>query len=77
MTEKQHGDPLFDVDDAKAGSSDPSRRFREQEVSDEERESIEKARERRLADENRPDNAEVDNTKREFDSGQGKFVDDA
>ncbi len=48
--------------DGSAGSSDPSAAFREMEVSDEERAEIEAERDRRLAPENRPENAEVDNT---------------
>jgi hypothetical protein len=57
--EEEHADD--DVEGA-AGSSDPSAAFRDIEVSDEEREEIEAERERRLAPENRPDHAEVDNT---------------
>jgi len=48
--------------DGSAGSSDPSERFREIQPSEEELREIEEERERRLAPENRPDNAEVDNT---------------
>jgi hypothetical protein len=45
------------------------------EVSEEEQQEIEEERERRLASENRPENAEVDNTSREFDSSIGQFTD--
>ncbi len=36
---------------------------------------IEEERERRLADENRPDGAEIDNTGRDFDPEHGMFED--
>ncbi len=49
-------------DEAEQGSADPTEKFREIEVSDEEREEIEAERERRLDPDNRPENAEVDNT---------------
>lgn len=45
-----------------AGTSDPSQAFREIHPSEEEVAEIEEERERRLAPENRPDNAEIDNT---------------
>ncbi len=45
-----------------AGSADPSEVFRENPPSEEEAAEIEAERERRLAPENRPENAEVDNT---------------
>ena len=45
-----------------AGRADPSEVFRENPPSDEEVAEIEEERKRRLAPENRPDNAEVDNT---------------
>jgi hypothetical protein len=47
--------------------SDPS--------SDEEIEQIQQEREERLDPDNRPDNAEVDNTDREFDERLGRFTD--
>ena len=46
-----------------AGTADPSEAFRENPPSDEEVAEIEEERKRRLAPENRPDNAEVDNTR--------------
>ena len=49
-------------DGEQGGTADPSERFREIEVSDEERAEIEEERERRLHPDNRPSNAEVDNT---------------
>ena len=58
------------------GSADPSRRFREQEISEEERQQVEKERERRLDPDNRPEMAEVDNTHRDFDPEKGEFVDE-
>lgn len=45
-----------------AGTADPSRFFREHPPTDDEVAEIEAERQRRLAPENRPDNAEVDNT---------------
>ncbi|GAA1137195.1 hypothetical protein [Nocardioides aquiterrae] len=36
---------------------------------------VEREREERLAPENRPDDAEVDNTDRDFDETKGKFTD--
>lgn len=45
-----------------AGTADPSEKFRQIEVSDEERREIEEERERRLDPDNRPPNTEIDNT---------------
>ncbi len=39
-------------------------------------EEVEAEREQRLAPENRPENAEVDNTQRDFDVEKGMFTDD-
>ena len=44
------------------GTADPGEKFREIKPSEDEVAEIEEERERRLAPENRPDNAEVDNT---------------
>jgi hypothetical protein len=62
-----------DSDDV-IGTSDPSKVFRETEVSDEERAAIAEERERRLDPANRPEGAEVDNTDRKV--VDGRFVDD-
>jgi len=51
-----------DDTEGSAGTADPSAVFRENPPSEEEVAEIEAERERRLAPENRPDNAEVDNT---------------
>ena len=51
-------------DEQKAGSADPSKRFREMDVSEEEQREIAEERERRLDPDNRPEGAEVDNTQR-------------
>jgi len=51
-----------DQDPESGGSADPTKRFREQKPSEEEIAEIEAERERRLDPDNRPDNAEVDNT---------------
>jgi hypothetical protein len=44
------------------------------EISDEEREQLENERQERLDPENRPENAEVDNTGREFDVEKNDFT---
>lgn len=51
-----------DEREGSAGRADPSAAFRDKRPSDEEIAEIEAERERRLAPENRPANAEVDNT---------------
>ena len=51
-----------EADEAAAGTADPTEAFRENPPSEEEVREIEEERERRLAPENRPENAEVDNT---------------
>lgn len=45
-----------------AGTSDPSEKFRQMEVSEEEIREIEEERKRRLDPDNRPANSEIDNT---------------
>lgn len=45
-----------------------------QQPSEEEIKEIEEERERRLDPENRPANAEVDNTQRDFDPEEGEFT---
>ena len=81
-TGQQAGDPASDggsildggIDtDARAGRSqgiDP-----EAEPDEETQQEIEQTREERLAPENRPDGAEVDNTQRTFDTDRGMFTD--
>ena len=49
-------------DGSEQGTSDPSEKFRQMEVTEEEQAEIEEERQRRLDPDNRPDNAEVDNT---------------
>ena len=56
---EQHAD---EEQEGAAGTADPSAVFRENPPSDDEVAEIEAERERRLAPENRPENAEVDNT---------------
>ena len=46
------------------------------EVSEQDVEEIEAEREKRLAADNRPENAEVDNTQRTFDPETGMFTDE-
>jgi hypothetical protein len=55
--ERRHGD-----DDGAGGRADPSEIFRERRPDEDEVREIEAERERRLDPENRPENAEVDNT---------------
>ncbi len=64
-----------EVDPEAKGTADPTAKFREMDIPDEEVEQIEKERKERLAEENRPENAEVDNTQREFDPTTGQFKD--
>ncbi len=45
------------------------------ELSDEKKKQIEQEREERLAEENRPEGAEIDNTERTFDDEAGMFTD--
>lgn len=59
--EKWH-EEYADQDPESGGSADPTKRFREMKPSAEEIAEIEAERERRLHPDNRPDNAEVDNT---------------
>lgn len=58
--------------EGQAGSADPSKRFREMEISEEEQREIAEERERRLDPANRPENSEVDNTHRTFEDGEFK-----
>ncbi len=46
-----------------------------EDLSEEEHKQIEEERRERLDPDNRPDNAEVDNTDREFDPISGQFTD--
>lgn len=69
-------DQKYDVpEEAATGSSDPGKKFREMDVPEEEAAEIERTRQERLAPENRPENAEVDNTQRTFDPARGEFTD--
>ena len=65
-----------DQEDTSSGNSNPDVTTTEQDdgLSDEEREQLEKERQERLDPENRPVNAEVDNTGREFDSEKEDFT---
>ncbi|ROR89890.1 hypothetical protein [Nocardioides aurantiacus] len=47
----------------------------ESEPDEDTKQEMEEERERRLDPENRPDNAEIDNTQRDFDVDRGKFTD--
>lgn len=67
---------VYVVEDAEAaGTADPTAKFREEQPSEEEIEQIERERAERLDPENRPPNAEVDNTQRTFDPAKGDFID--
>lgn len=69
--------PRFESEEGVAGTADPSKKFREMDVSEEEKAEIENTREQRLDPENRPEGAEVDNTDRTFDPETGGFRDSA
>lgn len=64
------------AEEGSAGTSDPSKRFRENPPDEDEQKEIEEERERRLDPENRPEGSEVDNTPRTFDDEEWKFEDD-
>jgi hypothetical protein len=64
------------AEEGSAGSSDPSKRFRENPPDEDEQKEIAEERERRLDPENRPEGSEVDNTPRTFDDKEWKFEDD-
>jgi hypothetical protein len=69
------------MSDAPDDKSDPAEQDTDEqktgdELSDEEKQSMEKEREERLDPDNRPDNAEIDNTDRTFDARSGQFTDD-
>ena len=64
-----------DPDDAQEGAEGAKKAMTEEPPEDEVKE-IEEERERRLDPENRPNNAEVDNTQRDFDFEEGEFTDD-
>ena len=62
-TVEEFGRQSADEDtEGSAGTADPSEKFREIQPSEEEVREIEEERRRRLAPENRPDHAVVDNT---------------
>ena len=62
------------MSDSDQGSPDVTTSDVEADISDEEREQLEKEREERLDPENRPVNAMVDNTGREFDNETEDFT---
>ncbi|VXB06240.1 hypothetical protein [Nocardioides sp. AX2bis] len=49
----------------------------DEEVTEPDAEEIEAERQERLDPEKRPNNAEVDNTQRDFDEEKGEFLDDS
>jgi hypothetical protein len=69
MSEREHEPIEVDVDERieHGYSAD------DKDVTDEEAEQIEQEREERLDPENRPTNAEIDNTQRGFDAETGEF----
>lgn len=70
MSDPKASDETSDqTTDQHTGNNDP------QESAEESVEEIEAARKERLAPENRPENAEVDNTDRTFDEETGYFTD--
>ncbi|MET1061110.1 MAG: hypothetical protein ABWX84_16030 [Nocardioides sp.] len=58
-----------------SGGVDTSSGTAGQDLSEEEIGEIEAEREKRLDPDNRPENAEVDNTDRDFDTTTGQFTD--
>ncbi len=72
---KHETEERYDAVEGVAGTADPGKKFREMEISEEEKAEIEHTREQRLDPENRPENAEVDNTHRDFDADTGEFTD--
>jgi hypothetical protein len=65
-----------DAADAEGDDGDPAPGGAPQPGADPaDEEEIEKERQERLDPENRPDNVEVDNTQRDFDSTKGMFTD--
>ena len=69
---------MSDAPDEKTDPGEPDTEPKKtgDDLSDEEKESMEKEREERLDPDNRPDNAEIDNTDRTFDATSGQFTDD-
>ena len=63
-----------DSDDINDSNPDVTTTDQEDGLSDEDREQLEKDREERLDPDNRPVNAEVDNTGREFDNEKEDFT---
>ena len=74
MSDDTGDDTSGEQQEGQKGTADPGQKFREMEISDEEKQEMEEERERRLDPANRPENAEVDNTNRTFKDG--RFVDD-
>jgi hypothetical protein len=78
MTEQ----PSSGADSARAAEEAQRQRIEEAKRRDERAldgtpvEQLERERRERLAPENRPDNAEVDNTQRDFDVEKGMFTDE-
>ena len=64
---------LNDASDGEGSNPDVTTSDAQADVSDEEREQLEKEREERLNPENRPVNAEVDNSGREWDGEKEDF----
>ena len=63
------------TDDSEGSEGSDDSDGSEDEVSDEDVTEIEEERQERLDPDNRPDNAEVDNTNRDFDAETGTFTD--
>ena len=62
-------------DDSKSSDDEEGHGTRYPGADPEDEEEIEEERERRLDPDNRPENAEVDNTDRDFDAKKGRFTD--
>jgi hypothetical protein len=72
MSDSSASDTSEETDEGSPGRGKPAPLG---EVSDDERGQIEQERQERLDPDNRPENAEVDNTQRDFDTEHGEFTD--
>lgn len=79
--QEQHSDEVEaelhadDVDEEATADRSPGALPDPEDLGEEELEEIEQEREERLAPDNRPDGAEIDNTQRDFDTEVGMFTD--
>ena len=74
MSDTEPSDPDQGDSGSENGNPDVTSRDEQADLPDEEREQLEKEREERLDPDNRPVNAIVDNTGREFDAEKEDFT---